>query len=434
MVKTNINLEDMSQKDVVEYLSESVQPEIGAIPASLLGDPKIYDLEHKKLFLKTWIFVGHESEIPNKNDFITRDVAGYSVIITRGADGEIRCLYNMCTHRGMKLCRADAGNKSSFTCPYHGFNFKNNGDCVGVPLQKDIYGEGFDKSGLGLHQVRIETYKGLMFGTWNDEAEPLEDFLGDFKWYLDILAGRAEMEVLGPPQRFIIHSNWKIGADNFVGDSYHTMVTHGSIVKLGMVPSATYSKKGYQIYTDKGHGLNLGTPNPDFAFPEELKEEYKSNLTAEQYDVLSNLKNMIGNIFPNLSFLISHTKVKGQLISNTSVRLWRPVGVDKMEVITWFLVEKNASADWKRRSRESFVLTFSPSGIFEQDDTEVFTDITAAASGAMPLVKQLTFNYTMGLHRKPVEDFIGPGVVFDDKFTEANQRNFYRYWLDLMTS
>jgi phenylpropionate dioxygenase-like ring-hydroxylating dioxygenase large terminal subunit len=434
MVKTSINLEDMSQKDVVEYLSDSVQPEIGAIPATLLGNPKIYDLEHKKVFLKTWLFVGHESEIPNKNDFITRDVAGYSVIITRGTDGEIHCLYNMCTHRGMKLCRADAGNKSLFTCPYHGFNFKNNGDCVGVPLQKDIYGEGFDKSGLGLHQVRIETYKGLMFGTWNDEAEPLEDFLGDFKWYLDILAGRAEMEVLGPPQRFIIHSNWKIGADNFVGDSYHTMVTHGSIVKLGMVPSATYSKKGYQIHTDKGHGLNLGTPNPDFAFPEELKEEYKSNLTAEQYDVLANLKNMIGNIFPNLSFLISHTKVKGQLISNTSVRLWRPVGVDKMEVITWFLVEKNASADWKRRSRESFVLTFSPSGIFEQDDTEVFTDITAAASGTMPLVKQLTFNYTMGLHRSPVEDFIGPGVVFDDKFTEANQRNFYRYWLDLMTS
>jgi phenylpropionate dioxygenase-like ring-hydroxylating dioxygenase large terminal subunit len=434
MIKTNINLEEMSQKEAIDYLSESVQPEIGAIPAYLLGDPKVYDIEHKKVFLKTWLFIGHESEIPKKNDFITRDVAGYSVIVSRGADGEIRALYNMCTHRGMKLCRADAGNKSSFTCPYHGFNFKNNGDCVGVPLQKDIYGEGFDKSGLGLHKVRIETYKGLMFGTWNDEAEPLEAFLGDFKWYIDIFAGRAEMEVIGPPQRFIIHSNWKIGADNFVGDSYHTMVTHGSIVKLGMVPSATYSKKGYQIHTDNGHGLNLGTPNPDFAFPEELKEEYKSNLTEEQYDVLSNLKNMIGNIFPNLSFLISHTKVKGQLISNTSVRLWRPVGVDKMEVITWLLVEKNASEDWKRRSRESFVLTFSPSGIFEQDDTEVFTDITAASSGTMPLVKQLTFNYTMGLHRKPVEDFVGPGVVFNDKFTEANQRNFYRYWLDLMTT
>lgn len=432
MMKTTRDLEEMSQKEAIEYLNETVQPEVGSIPAYLLADSKIYEIEHKRVFLKTWLFIGHESEIPNKNDYMLRDLAGYSVIITKSADDVIRGFYNMCTHRGMKLCRADKGNKSSFTCPYHGFNFKNNGDLVGVPLQKDIYGDDLDKSTLGLHKIRIESYKGLLFGTWNEDAESLLDFLGDFKWYLDILVGRAEMEVMGPPQRFIIHSNWKIGADNFVGDSYHTMVTHGSIVKLGMVPSATYSKKGYQIHTNNGHGLNLGMPNPDFAFPEELKPEYQSNLSEEQFDVLSNLKNMIGNIFPNLSFLISHTKVKGQLISNTTIRMWRPVGVDKMEVIAWFLVEKNASEDWKKRSRDSFILTFSPSGIFEQDDTEVFTDITAAASGAMPIMKELTYNYTMGLHRETVKDFIGPGVVYDDKFSEANQRNFYRYWLDLM--
>ncbi|PMX96492.1 aromatic ring-hydroxylating dioxygenase subunit alpha, partial [Pseudomonas sp. MPR-R5A] len=79
------------------------------------------------------------------------------------------------------------------------------------------------------------------------------------------------------------------------------------------------------IHSDHGHGLNLGTPNPDFAFPEELIDEYKANLTEEQFEVLSTLKNIIGNIFPHLSFLISHTKVKGQLISNTTVRLWRPI-------------------------------------------------------------------------------------------------------------
>lgn len=96
------------------------------------------------------------------------------------------------------------------------------------------------------------------------------------------------------------------------------------------------------------------------------------------------------------------------------------------------LVEKNASQDWKDRSRDSFILTFSPSGIFEQDDTEVFTDITEAAQGPMPFLKNLTYNYTMGLHRDPV-DFIGPGIAYDDKFTEASQRNFYKYWLELMT-
>ncbi|MEK4029122.1 aromatic ring-hydroxylating dioxygenase subunit alpha [Pseudobacillus sp. FSL P4-0506] len=434
MIKTKKSLEEMTQQETIDYLNETVRPEEGSIPVYVLGDPSVYELEHKQVFLKTWLFIGHESEIPNKNDFMTRDLAGYSVIITRGSDDTIRGFYNMCTHRGMKLCRADKGNKASFTCPYHGFNFKNNGDLIGAPLQKDIYGGRLDKSKMGLNKIRIESYKGLLFGTWNEEAESLSEFLGDFKWYLDILVGRAEMEVLGAPQRFIVHSNWKIGADNFVGDSYHTMVTHGSIAKLGMVPTATYSRKGYQIYTENGHGLNLGTPNPDFAFPEELKEEYQSNLSEEQFDIMSNLKNMIGNIFPNLSFLISHTKVKGQLISNTSVRLWRPIDVDKMEVITWFLVEKNAPEDWKRRSRESFVLTFSPSGIFEQDDTEVFTDITAAASGPMPMLKELTYNYTMGMHRDPITEFAGPGVVYDDKFSEANQRNFYRYWLDLMSN
>src|SRR5690606_37088544 len=104
-----------------------------------------------------------------------------------------------------------------------------------------------------------------------------------------------------------------------------------------------------------------------------------------------------------------------------------------MEVITWLLVEKNASEDWKKRSRESFTLTFSPSGIFEQDDTEVFTDITEMAKGILPYQKNFQYNYTMGMHRKPVKDFPGPGTVYDDKFSEASSRNYYRYWLDLLS-
>lgn len=432
MIKKDTLLEEMSRENQLDYLNETVRPEEGVIPAYILGDPAVYKLEHEKIFLKTWLFLGHESEIPNKGDYIMRDLAGYSVIISRGEDGAIRGLYNMCTHRGMKLCRADKGNKAHFTCPYHGFTFKNTGDLIGVPLQQDIYGGNLDVSKMALHKVTIDSYKGLLFGTWSENPQPLSDFLGDFKWYLDIVVGRAEMEVMGPPQRFIVHSNWKIGSDNFVSDSYHTMVTHGSIAKLGMVPNATYSKKGYQAGTRNGHGLNIGMPNPDFAFEESLIPEFKSNLSPEQFEMMSNVKNMIGTIFPNLSFLISHTKIKGQLISNTSVRLWRPIDVDKMEVITWLLVEKNASDDWKQRSRESFVLTFSPSGIFEQDDTEVFTDITAAAVGPMPFLKQLTYNYTMGMHREQVTDFPGPGTVYADKFSEANSRNFYRYWLDLL--
>lgn len=428
----SLSLDEMNREQIIHHLNDTVLPNQGFIPAYILSDQAVYKLEHEKVFLKTWIVLGHESEIPNAGDYITRDLAGYSVIITRDDNQRIQAFYNMCTHRGMKLCRADKGNKTRFTCPYHGWVFKNTGECIGVPQQKDIYGGQLDKSQLNLNNVTIDCYKGLIFGTWNDDPQPLSEFLGDFKWYLEIVFGRTEMEVVGPPQRFVIPAQWKIGADNFVGDSYHTMVTHGSIVELGMVPSAVYSKKGYQVHTEHGHGCNIGFPNPDFAFPEDLIPEYKANLSPEQFELMSNVKNLIGNIFPNLSFLISHTMVKGKLISNTSMRLWRPISKDQMEVISWFLVEKNASEDWKQRSRESYILTFSPSGIFEQDDTEVFTDITAAAAGPMPYRKNLTYNYTMGLHREPLSDFPGPGIVYDDKFCEANQRNFYRYWLKLM--
>jgi phenylpropionate dioxygenase-like ring-hydroxylating dioxygenase large terminal subunit len=256
MIKPEIRLDEMKREEVVEHLKQTVRPDEGVIPAFLLGDPTVYKLEHEKVFMKTWVFLGHESEVPNNGDYLTRDLAGYSVIIARANDGVLRSFYNMCTHRGMKLCRADKGNKSQFTCPYHGFNFKNTGELIGVPLQKNIYGGQLDFDKLALHEVTIDTYKGLIFGTWNDNPEPLKEFLGDFTWYLDMVVGRAEMEVLGPPQKFVVHSHWKIGADNFVSDSYHTMVTHGSIVQLGMVPNATYSKKGYQVHTKNGHGGN----------------------------------------------------------------------------------------------------------------------------------------------------------------------------------
>src|SRR5699024_4285620 len=135
---------------------------------------------------------------------------------------------------------------------------------------------------------------------------------------------------------------------------------------------------------------------------EKLIPEFKANLSEEQYDLLSNVKNIVGNLFPNLSFLISHTEIKGKPISNSSIRMWNPISHNKMEVITWFFVEKNASESWKERSKESFVLTFSPSGIFEQDDTEVFTDITASGSGLIPQQMGMHHSLKMGLNRKPI--------------------------------
>jgi hypothetical protein len=104
-----------------------------------------------------------------------------------------------------------------------------------------------------------------------------------------------------------------------------------------------------------------------------------------------------------------------------------------MEIWAWMLVEKRASEEWKRRSRQVSVLTFSPTGIFEQDDTENFLHITAATQGWLAWRRQFAFVYRAGLELSPVTDFVGPGRVYPTKYCEATARAFYRQWLDYMT-
>ncbi|ARF16062.1 aromatic ring-hydroxylating oxygenase subunit alpha [Sporosarcina ureae] len=428
-------LDEMTRSELIQYLKDTVKPEEGLIPSYIFSHPKVYELEMEKIFLRDWLFVAHKSEIPNKGDFVTREMGGQSVIVTHGADGEIHVLLNVCTHRGMKLCRMDNGNQKNFTCPYHGFNFKNTGDLIGIPFQKVVYGDTMDKSKMGLKEIRHAVYADLIFATLDADAVSLDEFLGDIKWYLDLAFNRAEMEVVGLPQKWNVDGTWKLGSDNTISDSYHTLVSHGSIAKLGLVPTGDYSKYGYQIYTGNGHGLNLGMPNPDgFAFPESLIDEYKERLSKDQYDILKQMKNMIVCVSPNIMILISSMDLKGQKISQTSLRIWKPTGPDSMEISSWVLVEKNATEEWKRLSEQAFTLTFGASGIFEQDDTENFTDITQNSKSPYHLQENIVFNYTMGMHQDQVEDFVGPGIVYKDKFNEANSRAFFRNWLDQITA
>lgn len=428
-------LDEMTRSELIQHLKDTVKPEEGIIPSYIFSNQKVYDLEMEKIFLKNWLFVAHKSEIPNKGDFVTREMGGQSVIVTHGSDGEIHVLLNVCTHRGMKLCRMDSGSQKSFTCPYHGFNFKNTGDLIGVPFQKDVYGDTLDRSEMGLREIRHDEYADLIFATLDDSAVSLDEFLGDIKWYLDLAFNRAEMEVVGLPQKWNVDGSWKLGSDNTISDSYHTLVSHGSIAKLGLVPTGDYSKYGYQIYTGNGHGLNLGIPNPDgFGFPESLIDEYKERLDEDQYEVLEKMKNMIVCVSPNIMILVSSMDFKGQQISHTSIRLWQPTGPDKMEIVAWVVVEKDAPEEWKKLSAQANTLTFGSSGIFEQDDTENFTDITQNSKGAYHLQENTVFNYTMGMHKEPVDDFAGPGIAYKDKFNEANSRSFFKNWLDQITA
>ncbi len=192
----------------------------GRMPAGLVANAELHALEAERVFGRCWQFLAHETEVPQAGgDYVVRYLGGGSIIVVRGEDGEVRAMANSCRHRGTLLCRTEMGNTSHFRCPYHGWTYRNTGALAGVPAQEEVYGVEMDKNEWSLTQVpRLENYGGLIFGCLDENAPPLADYLGDMTWYLDLISKKKTqggLEVRGEPQRWIIDSNWKLGADNF---------------------------------------------------------------------------------------------------------------------------------------------------------------------------------------------------------------------------
>lgn len=114
----------------------------GMIPAYMYNDSEIFELEKQRLFSRAWLFVAHESEIPQPGgDYVVRRVLQDSFIVARDSAGEVRVMFNMCLHRGgMQICRAEMGNASNFRCPYHGWTYRNDGRILGLPFHQEAYG------------------------------------------------------------------------------------------------------------------------------------------------------------------------------------------------------------------------------------------------------------------------------------------------------
>src|SRR3954454_22767045 len=161
------------------------------------------------------------------------------VIVAKNRDGEIKAYLNSCAHRGTHLCTADRGNKKTFTCPYHGWSYNLDGELIGIVAGNKVFGEEMDKGDWGLREIpQIASYQGMIFGNLDKDAMSLEDYLGEMKWYLDLMLGRSDggMEVRGLPQRWVAKANWKATAENFAADPYHVQTTHRSTVEMGISP------------------------------------------------------------------------------------------------------------------------------------------------------------------------------------------------------
>ncbi|MGB3442780.1 MAG: aromatic ring-hydroxylating dioxygenase subunit alpha [Actinophytocola sp.] len=430
----------------------------GMIPAHIYNDAEIFRLERDRVFGRAWMFVAHESEIPAPGDYVVRRVLDDSFIVVRDEQGQVRALFNMCLHRGMQVCRAEVGNASHFRCPYHGWSYRNDGRIVGLPFHREAYGgdAGFKRKGQSLVPApSLDVYNGLIFVSLDEHAPPLRDYLGDFAFYLDYYTKQSEAGIeLRGPQRWRIKANWKIGAENFAGDMYHTPQTHTSVVEIGLFrePKAEKRKDGSTYWAGAGGGTTYKLPPGDLeerlryvGYPDEMIERMRGTWSADQQKVIGDNGFMISaaTVFPNLSLVHNWPKVADTgpnddaVLPFISLRQWQPVSADETEVLSWFAVDKQAPARFKALSYKAYLMCFGSTGMFEQDDVENWVSLTNTAAGSM--ARRLRLNSRMGLLADDTtvvpaltrEEFAGPGTAYVG-YAEHNQRALLNRWADCL--
>jgi phenylpropionate dioxygenase-like ring-hydroxylating dioxygenase large terminal subunit len=410
----------------------------GLVSRDAFVSDEVFRIETDRIFARTWIFLAHESEVPSAGDYVVRRLGSAPVIVVRDAGGAIYVLLNSCRHRGTRLCRAEAGNARNFVCPYHGWSYATDGRLITTTFDQH-FPPGTDFAALGLVRApRIENYRGLVFASWDPEVEPFETYLGDIRFYIDAFFARTPkgMEVLAPPHRWRTRANWKMGSLNFIGDSQHVLTTHVGPVTLDRVRAVkegffVAGGNSFQVVTDNGHGCTLTYLAPGMreenyrTHAEELQPIYKEMLSADQVAMLHHLRVCVGTVFPNFSFIETQAGLGEKSII---IRLWQPVSATEMEIMSWVLAEKEASAEYKDHVLKCGFHNFGAAGVFEQDDLELWASSTEASSN--PIARQFPYGFQTSIPylAKPLASHKWPGRAYEPVHTEVAQFEFMRHW------
>jgi Rieske 2Fe-2S family protein len=201
------------------------------LPARDYWAPEIYELEKERLFYRRWFCVGRAEELPEAGAFLTRDVADESVLVVRTRGGALRAFYNVCRHRGTRLCEEPRGRVAAgFVCPYHGWSYSLEGRLLATPnVGADA---GLDRSAHGLRGIAVDTWDGFVFVNLDPAARPLAEQLaaepGSPLAYARYRAGELRT---GHRIVYEVGANWKIIHDNY-NECLHCPIVHPELAKI----------------------------------------------------------------------------------------------------------------------------------------------------------------------------------------------------------
>jgi len=402
-------------------------------------DPGIFELEMQRLWRRTWVYVGHESQVPGSGDFHTADIAGQPVVMVRAADGALHVLLNRCAHKGSKVVGAKSGNcKGHLRCPYHGWIYRPDGSLRSVPLKGGYDGTRFQQSeaAKGMTRVAHAEYRGFVFAKLSTTGPAFEEYFGDSLSSIDNMVDRSpkgRLEVTGGVLRYMHHCNWKLFVEN-LNDAMHPMVAHESsagtardlwkdhpadepkpMVIEQFVPFvsnyAFFDGMGVQVY-DNGHsytGVNFSI-HSNYAGIPEYERSMVDAYGAERAHAI------LGEARHNTVYYPSLT-IKGAI---QTIRVVRPIAVDRTLIESYTLRLVGAPDSLLERSVMYTRLINAPTSVVGHDDLHCYRAIQEglAAQG----------NEWVSLHRNCVDGEAEASVGRYNGTNEIAMRGQFRAW------
>ena len=440
--------EDAVLKEMHQIVETAVDenPETGVYRCrrDIFTDPDLFELEMQHIFEGNWIYMAHESQIPNPNDYFTTSMGRQPVVITRNRKGELQAFINACSHRGAMICRHKRGNKATFTCPFHGWTFSNGGKLLKV---KDPEGAGYPDSFNceGSHDLtkvaRFESYRGFLFGSLNPDVKPLTEHLGEATKIIDMIVDQSPdgLEVLRGSSTYVYDGNWKLQTENGA-DGYHVSATHWNyaattnrrkeadkVDNVRAMSAGGWAKQGGGFYSfEHGHLLLWTTwSNPEDRPNWDRREELAATYGQAMADWMINRSRNLC-LYPNVYLMDQFS---------SQIRTYRPIAVDKTEVTIYCIAPRGEAPEARARRIRQYEDFFNASGMATPDDLEEFRSCQIGYRGRAAQWNDLCRGAThwieggdagaKAIGLKPLMS----GAKTEDEGLFAIQ---HRYWMDTM--
>lgn len=367
-------------------------------------DPALFELERERVFARAWLYVAHDSELPDPGRFVTRTLAGRPVFALRGDDGSIRVFHNRCPHRGARLFIERDGNCGRrVVCPYHAWSFAHDGADARVPLPEGYAGTRLAPEAIALEPVgSVASHRGFVFARIAADGPSLAEWLGGAALCLDDMVDRApadRLEIAPGCFRQIQRSNWKLFLEN-LNDTLHPRLVHmpsyapaaalkdrpgltrHEALALGLVanngaPVSFWEKLsilGYPYGHTTMSGI-IGDPadDPDWLAYRDALVATKGEARAREILAVSRHNTII---YPNLSIQAAFQQL----------RVITPLAVDRTLVEVWHFRLVGAPEGLYRNRTRVFANTVnSPSSLIVPDDVDVYARVQGGSrAGASP--------------------------------------------------